>query len=91
MIRLNVFIEVAEGKREEALALAKALVAPTLKEEGCIAYDIFESATRRNVLMFCETWQDEQTLSAHSQTPHFKELVPQLQALTTVKLETFQF
>ena len=58
MIRLNVFIRTTESNRAEILSVAKELVTASLKDEGCIAYDIFESATRPDVLMICETWSD---------------------------------
>lgn len=58
MIRLNVFIQVGAEKRQEVVALSKELVAASLKDNGCVAYDLFESATRPDVLMICETWRD---------------------------------
>ena len=58
MIRLNVFIQVNESNRNAVLETAKELVAQSLNDKGCIAYDIFESATRKDVLMICETWKD---------------------------------
>lgn len=91
MIRLNVFIRVEENNREAVLSLAKELVAASQKDKGCIAYDIFESATRSDVLMICETWQDADSLSAHEKASHFVELVPKLQGLTEMKLEKFEF
>ena len=42
MIRLNVFIQVSEENRPAALETAKELVEKSLKDNGCIAYDIFE-------------------------------------------------
>ena len=62
MIRLNVFIQVSESNRAAVLEAAKELVASSLKDKGCIAYDVFESATRNDVLMICETWQDAESL-----------------------------
>lgn len=55
MIRLNVFIRTTESNREELVRTAKELAAASLKDEGCVAYDLFESATRSDVLMICET------------------------------------
>jgi len=46
MIRLNVFIRTTATNREETVATAKELVAASLKDAGCVAYDLFESATR---------------------------------------------
>ena len=64
MIRLNVFIQVEAANRAALLAEAKALVEKSLNDEGCVAYDVFESATRQDVMMICETWRDEQALCA---------------------------
>ena len=44
MLRLNVFIRVAAENRAAALQAAKELVAASLSDKGCIAYDVFESA-----------------------------------------------
>ncbi|MCD7927182.1 putative quinol monooxygenase [Phocaeicola sp.] len=91
MIRLNVFIQVNESNRSAALATAQELVAQSVKDNGCIAYDVFESATRKDVLMICETWKDAESLSAHEKAEHFVTLVPKLQELGAMKLEKFEF
>ena len=91
MIRLNVFVRVNETNREKAIEAAKELTACSLKEEGCIAYDTFESSTRRDVFMICETWQDEASLKKHMAADHFKLYVGQLEKLGTLKLEQFTF
>lgn len=91
MIRINVFIQVSENNRMELLKTAKDLVASSLKDEGCIAYDIFESATRPDVLMICETWTDEASLIAHEKAAHFVALVPKMQELGKLKIEKFIF
>lgn len=59
MIRLNVFIRTTDTGRDEIVRTAKELVAASLRDEGCISYDLYESTTRRDVLMICETWRDE--------------------------------
>lgn len=91
MIRLNVFIQVDEAKRAALLEIANELVLSSLKDNGCIAYDLFESSTRNDVLMICETWADEESLDAHSLSTHFVTLVPKIHELGTMKLEKFIF
>ncbi len=91
MLRLNCFFQAAEGKYAEALEAAIALTAFSLKDEGNIAYDTFESATRPDVFMICETWQDETALQKHMAAPHFKKYVTLLESLGTLKLEQFAF
>ena len=91
MIRLNVFIQVKEENHAALEAAAKELVAASLKDKGCIAYDLFQSSTRADVLMICETWADAESLAAHEASSHFTTLVPKMQELGTMKLEKFQF
>lgn len=91
MIRLNVFIQADEKNHAAVVEAAKELVAASLKDNGCIAYDLFQSAIRPDVLMICETWKDAESLSAHEQSAHFTALVPKIQSLAEMKLEKFQF
>lgn len=91
MIRLNVFIQVSAENRAAVLEAAKELVACSLKDNGCVAYDVFESATRSDVLMICETWKDAESLAAHEQAAHFVTLVPKIHELAAMKLERFEF
>ena len=91
MIRLNVFIRTTESNREELIATARELVAASLKDEGCVVYDLFESSTRRDVLMICETWSDAKALAAHEQAAHFTTLVPRIQQPGEMKIEKFIF
>jgi len=91
MIRLNVFISVEEQNRAKVLEAAKELTALSVPEEGCIAYDIFESATRPNVLMFCETWKDNETLDKHAKSAHFIKNIAVLKELANMKIEKFEF
>ena len=91
MIRLNVFIRTTESNREELLRTARELTAASVKDVGCIAYDIFESATRPDVLLICETWTDADALAAHSATEHFERYVGQIEQLGQMKLEQFEF
>jgi quinol monooxygenase YgiN len=48
-----------------------ALVAPTLEEAGCLAYELYEEAD--GSLMLVETWRSADELTAHQQQPAVKE------------------
>ena len=67
------------------------LTAKSQKHEGNIAYDVFESATRKDIFMICETWQDQESLDKHSATPEFTECGAKIQACGELKLEKFDF
>jgi len=91
MIRLNCFFKAHEGKYDEAIENAIALVAESQRQEGCIAYDVFESGTRGDVFLICETWADQATLDAHSASEPFAQYVGALKELCDIKIETFNF
>ena len=94
MIRLNCFFQATDGDQyKDALRAAVALTEKSRSHAGCIAYDVFQSATRSDVFMFCETWKDQESLDKHSASKHFTTLVPQIEALTVagLKCESFDF
>ena len=91
MIRLNCFFQANEGQYDAALQAALALTAASQKHAGCVSYDVFESGTRSDILMFCETWSDADALAAHAATEDFKTYVAQLESLGKMKFERFEF
>lgn len=90
MLRLNCFIKVSADNRQQVLEAAKRLTEASLKQDGCIAYDIFESTTRPDVLMICETWRDQDALDAHSASEVFGKEAGTMRTLAEMKLETFK-
>ena len=91
MLRLNCFFQASEGRYGEALQAAIALTAKSQSHLGCKSYDVFESATRPDVFMICETWQDEASLELHSSTPEFIEYVGILNDCGQLTLEKLEF
>ena len=52
MLRLNCFFQANSAEDyKQALAAAVELTMKSQKHEGCIAYDVFQSATRSDVFM----------------------------------------
>ena len=91
MLRLNCFIRVSAEKKETVLEAAKRLTAASLEQDGCVAYDIFESAPRPDVMMICETWRDQAALDAHSASEVFVREVGIVRASAEMKLDVFEF
>ena len=67
-------------------ALRDALLAvrgPTLKEKGCINYDLHVSPDDPGLLVFHENWESKADLDAHLASPHidaFRKIAPDLLA-----------
>jgi quinol monooxygenase YgiN len=57
----------SEDTLREAL---NTLVAATRDEEGCVAYDLFESTAAPGTFVTVERWTDQAALDAHMGTPH---------------------
>lgn len=92
MIRLNCFIQVKSPEsHDQVLADGLLLTENSRTEKGCIAYDIFQSSSRPDVLMICETWADEASLEAHQKTELFHRLTTNMRALADFKTERFTF
>lgn len=92
MVRLNVsmIVETSEN-RKPLVDAAIELVAFSLKDKGCIGYDLYESKTNDDRFMIIETWESEEALEAHKATEHFRRLVPELEKYSTMTLEEFNF
>lgn len=90
MLRLNCFFQAKDGCLDDALAAAKELTAASLKQDGCIAYDVFASATRPGVLLICETWREEAALAAHSASDVFVKCVAVINDCGDMKIEKFE-
>lgn len=92
MIRLNVsmIVETEENRRHLKEA-AVELVAYSLRDKGCIDYDLYESATNSDRLMIVETWETDADLKAHQATEHFARLAPMLGRYADVTTTRFDF
>lgn len=92
MIRLNVSLIVETEEDRKALRdAATELVAFSLRDKGCIGYDLYESTTNNDRYLIVETWESEEDLKTHSETEHFKRLVPEMQAHSKMIMERFDF
>ena len=90
VLRLNCPTTVSAENREAAIALCKELVASSLADEGNIAYDLYLSTTDPSKMLIFETWKDQESLDKHSAAEHFTRLVPQIQELGTLEVESFK-
>ena len=90
VLRLNCPTTVSAENREAVIALCKELVASSLADEGNIAYDLYLSTTDPSKMLIFETWKDQESLDKHSAAEHFTRLVPQIQELGTLEVESFK-
>ncbi|MHC4180055.1 MAG: putative quinol monooxygenase [Planctomycetota bacterium] len=82
MIRVIAAIELADGRRDDFLAVFRQLVPKVLSEEGCVEYGPWvdlptnipaQPESRHNVVTVVEKWESIQALEAHLMSPHMLE------------------
>ena len=76
-----------ETELEKVLALSKELVEATVKEEGCINYEMYQDQKDPTILIMIEEWETVEALNNHSASEHFKRIVPQMHEYMTQKPE----
>jgi quinol monooxygenase YgiN len=59
------------GRQEELRALLDELAAGARAEPGCVSFDVL-AAEEPGELVLLSGWIDEQALSAHYSTPHYR-------------------
>ncbi|WIM48249.1 putative quinol monooxygenase [Methanosarcina mazei] len=77
-IRVVAKNQVKPEKVQEFMNLCKSLIEETLKEEGCIDYEVYQELENPEILTMLEEWKDEGSLDQHIRSDHFKEIFPLL-------------
>jgi len=58
------------GLEAKLKAELTGLIAPTQKDPGYIAYDLYESTSRPGEFVLVEAWESRELLASHLKTPH---------------------
>jgi|YNPBryantNP2012_1023418.scaffolds.fasta_scaffold00734_15 quinol monooxygenase YgiN len=75
MIFVTARMDARPGQRELLERAAKALVAPTAAEQGCLAYELYRCTDREGALLFFECWENREALERHLQQPHLQQFM----------------
>jgi quinol monooxygenase YgiN len=70
MIYLLAHLKARPGTHPELMSAAKAMIAATRAEPGCILYDLNISITDPQSMVFVEAWKSREALSEHFDAPH---------------------
>ena len=71
MIYLIATLKIKPGSQETLRKLVAPCIEGTRKEPGNISYDLFESTTDENTLVFVERWESQEAVDNHFTEPHF--------------------
>ncbi len=82
---INVVAKFVAKKGQEAAVKTAltGLIAPTQKDPGYLAYDLYESTQRPGEFVLVEAWESRELLAKHLATPHltgFQAKAPELLA-----------
>ena len=70
MLYVIATLRVRPDKLKTCLAAARHVIAETRKEEGCIFYDMHQSVTDPDQVVFVERWDSIDALANHFKAPH---------------------
>ena len=72
MSELNVVATISAnpGSEDVVRDALQTLVGPTRAEEGCLAYDLFESQSAPGTFVTIEKWTGQEALDGHMASPH---------------------
>ncbi len=70
MIYVIATLRVKPEKLSRLLDAARTVIAATRKEDGCIFYDLHQSVTDPDQVVFVERWTSREALAKHFEQPH---------------------
>lgn len=82
MIRIIAQFNIKPENINEAVSLLSELVAETLKEKGCISYELLQDVASKELLIISEQWESQVALDKHSASHHFTTIVPKVAAMS---------
>lgn len=81
MIKVVAKFTVKEGNVEKLKSYAALMVAETVKEEGCIAYQLCQETVNERKMAMIEEWESQEALDRHMKAAHFLEYIPKMHQL----------
>jgi quinol monooxygenase YgiN len=70
------------GEADAVREILLSLLAPTRAEQGCLNYDLHQSATSPDEFLFHENWTTQEDLDRHLKSPHVVQAISKVLPLT---------
>lgn len=78
MIKIVAKNYIKSDKVEDFIKLAKQLVLDTRQNDiGCIRYELVQDIKNPQILTILEEWENQEALTKHGESKHFKDAVSQ--------------
>ena len=78
MVRVVATLYIKSEHIDAAKPLFRELIEETRKEKGCIEYRLHEKEDEPGFYAFIEEWESMEDLKNHSNSEHYKRIVPQV-------------
>lgn len=88
-VTLTVILRAREGQEALLEAELRALIAPTRRETGCLAYVLHGALESPGTFLLHEEWASREHHARHQQTPHFLRWDARKDALLASRNGTF--
>lgn len=72
MLRVVALFRAKPDKIEELKEVLTAFVGPTVKEKGCVFYQLHQNLADPCDFSFLEEWESEEDLNAHGRSEHIQ-------------------
>lgn len=78
MVKVISKYTVFQGKLAEFKSIAVRLRSASMKERGCLGFEILQDVKNDHVICLIEEWHDGEAFAAHMQSNLFKTVMPKL-------------
>jgi quinol monooxygenase YgiN len=75
MIIVKITMTARPEKRKEVMQTLLSMVEPTLKEKGCLSYQVFQGIEDENLFSLIKEWKTREDLDRHLRTDRFGVLL----------------
>jgi len=75
MIIVKITMTARPEKRKEVMQTLLSMVEPTLKEKGCLSYQVFQDIEDENLFSLIKEWKTREDLDRHLRTDRFGVLL----------------
>jgi len=87
MIKVTAKCFIKKESIEDFKTYTSKLIDETRKEEGCLAYELYQEVNDETVFSFIEEWKDMESLGRHIDSKHCKEIFPKMEKLYSKEME----
>ncbi len=80
-LRVVARIKAKPDKIDEVRELLSGLIEPTLKESGCMSYELLQNRKDPTDFTFTEEWESDSAFDSHARTEHIRDVSPKLKEI----------